>query len=149
MMPNPKVDDSVLQLAELVMLFRLEREELSLSCATFGSLGMTHDGWRACILHLLRNPKWHDRLQRTNVVNAISMTTKLNICCYNEMGIFKGILSWWSIMYHNFMISWGEITFALKSMVILLGLSYFEAKNIYNLSFQRWDWHPQTFGSWS
>lgn len=82
-------------------------------------------------------PKYHDRLQKVNMVNAISVTAKLDINCDNNMCIQKDILFQWSTTSHMFMVSWGEITFILKDMAILLNLPCFGVKDLSNFSLSK------------
>ncbi|EOX92907.1 Uncharacterized protein TCM_001766 [Theobroma cacao] len=105
-----------------ILKFRFERGEFPLSATKLGSNSQFVHGWDEWVTKVLKNPSYVKLLSSAGILDAIRITSKLNIRREKRIDVWRAILARWSTFSHTMITAWGEFTFTLEDVCVLLEL---------------------------
>ncbi|EOX98240.1 Uncharacterized protein TCM_007045 [Theobroma cacao] len=107
---------------QYILKFRFERGEFSLYAIKLGSNYEFVHGWNDWVIKVLKNPSYVKLLSSAGILDVIRVISKLNICREKRMNVWRAILARWSTFFHTMIAAWGEFTFTLEDVCVLLEL---------------------------
>ncbi|EOX94117.1 Uncharacterized protein TCM_003330 [Theobroma cacao] len=116
-----------------ILKFRFERGEFPLSATKLGSNSQFVHGWDEWVTKVLKNPSYVKLLSSAGIFDAIRITSNLNIRREKRIDVWRTILARWSMFSHTMIIAWGEFTFTLEDVCVLLELPCIRKDDFYSI----------------